>query len=440
MRLGRTATDVVTESGRTTVRRVVAGGIVAGLLLTGSIVAPAGAGAHIRGPRIRRARDQRGHVGHTGRVAGRLTPFRVRDSSFSQGGRLLYWRATLNRSFSVTTFEHQERSLCLLLMGPAHGFVSGRVCLVAGAKPGDSPRLVYQKVLHGKASPGHFIGSLAKPNGTSFTATFSPADIGHTYDSLRWQVLNSVAPPACTPKRGSGCHTTYPHQARLLRMHTPRLVGCVAGGSSLVFSGPSNRKEIALTFDDGPWNDPPTADFLDVLEQNHAVATFFEIGDQISTYDPGGTLEKRMLADGDMIGDHTWTHPNMTGLSASEQTSELEMTANAISQATGGFHTCIWRPPYGSQNSSLVSLARSLGLITIIWDVDTQDWKEPGTATIYQRAVSGAHNGAIILQHFGGGPRQETLAALPEEISTLRSEGYRFVTIPQLLGLRLLYK
>ena len=134
------------------------------------------------------------------------------------------------------------------------------------------------------------------------------------------------------------------------------------------------------------------------------------------------------------------TVADMTGLSASEQTSQLEMTANAITQATHGFHTCIWRPPYGSQNSSLVSLARSLGLITINWDVDTVDWSTPGTATIYQRAVDGAHNGAIILQHFGGGPRQETLDALPEEITTLRSEGYSFVTIPELLGLHLIYK
>jgi peptidoglycan/xylan/chitin deacetylase (PgdA/CDA1 family) len=85
-------------------------------------------------------------------------------------------------------------------------------------------------------------------------------------------------------------------------------------------------------------------------------------------------------------------------------------------------------------------VARSLGLLTIQWDVDTVDWSRPGTATIYQRAVSGAHNGAIILQHFGGGPRYQTFDALPAEINTLRREGYRFVTIPQLLGLRLIYR
>jgi peptidoglycan/xylan/chitin deacetylase (PgdA/CDA1 family) len=146
-----------------------------------------------------------------------------------------------------------------------------------------------------------------------------------------------------------------------------------------------------------------------------------------------------MLADGDMIGDHTWTHPDMTRLSASAQRSQLVQTMQAIQQKTG-FRTCIWRPPYGAFNAPLVSLARSLGLITIQWDVDTVDWSLPGTPTIYQRAVSGAHNGAIILQHFGGGPRYQTLAAVPHEITTLRREGYRFVTIPQMLGLRLIYK
>ncbi|HZU61465.1 MAG TPA: polysaccharide deacetylase family protein, partial [Solirubrobacteraceae bacterium] len=197
--------------------------------------------------------------------------------------------------------------------------------------------------------------------------------------------------------------------------------------------------DIALTFDDGPWPDPPSIDFVRLLHRDHVPATFFEIGDQISQYDPTGSVERQMLADGDIIGDHTWTHPNMTQLSPSEQRSELLQTVQAIQRKTG-FRTCLWRPPYEAFDSQVDDLARSLGLITINYDVDTRDWTNPGTATIYQRAVSGAHNGAIILQHFGGGPRYETLDALPHEITTLRHQGYQFVTIPQMLGLRLIYK
>jgi peptidoglycan/xylan/chitin deacetylase (PgdA/CDA1 family) len=129
----------------------------------------------------------------------------------------------------------------------------------------------------------------------------------------------------------------------------------------------------------------------------------------------------------------------MTRLDSSTQRSQLEQTSAAI-KAASGFTPCLWRPPYGAQNSGVVGLARSLGLITVNWDVDTVDWSTPGTSTIYQRAVDGARPGSIILQHFGGGPRYQTLAALPQEISTLRQRGYRFVTVAELLGLRLIYK
>ena len=82
----------------------------------------------------------------------------------------------------------------------------------------------------------------------------------------------------------------------------------------------------------------------------------------------------------------------------------------------------------------------ALGFTTIQWDVDTVDWSRPGTATIERRAIGGAHPGAIILQHDGGGDRSETLAALPDEITTLEREGYHFVTVTQLLGQKLIYK
>src|SRR5947209_1608122 len=106
------------ESRHCMVRRVAGWGICAALAL----------GALLPGPAAAAPRKQ-------------LRPFRVRRASLTQGGRLLYWRVTLNHSFSVTTFKDEHRSLCLLLEGPAHGYLSGRLCLVAGAHPGDGPRL-----------------------------------------------------------------------------------------------------------------------------------------------------------------------------------------------------------------------------------------------------------------------------------------------------------
>jgi peptidoglycan/xylan/chitin deacetylase (PgdA/CDA1 family) len=147
-----------------------------------------------------------------------------------------------------------------------------------------------------------------------------------------------------------------------------------------------------------------------------------------------------MLADGDMIGDHTWSHPDMTRLSPAEQRAQLLETAAAIRKATGGFTPCLWRPPYGSVSPSIVRLARSLGFTTVMWDVDPRDWTNPGVPAIYGNVITNARDGAIVLQHFGGGPRYETVAALSLEIATLRREGYTFVTVAQMLGLRLLYR
>jgi peptidoglycan-N-acetylglucosamine deacetylase len=81
-----------------------------------------------------------------------------------------------------------------------------------------------------------------------------------------------------------------------------------------------------------------------------------------------------------------------------------------------------------------------MGFTTIQWDVDPQDWRRPGTDAIYANVVGHAHPGAIVLQHDGGGDRSETLAALPREIATLRSRGYRFETVTALLGQRLIYR
>ena len=315
------------------------------------------------------------------------------------------------------------------------------MCVAPPAGKGGGPRLVYRSAKATKPGWQIISATVKRPTSSQLIATFLPSEAHIAYQPLHWQVLSSVAPPACTPTTHNPnlCANVYPAKPRTAKLHNPIPVGCAPSGPSLVFSGPSNKHDIALTFDDGPWNDPPTIDFLKVLEHYHVPATFFEIGDQIGTYDPTGSLERRMLADGDMIGDHTWTHPDMTQLSPSQQRSELQLTINAIQQKTG-FRTCLWRPPYEAFDSQVDSLARSMGLLTINYDVDTQDWTLPGSTVIYQRAVNGARNGAIILQHFGGGPRQETLAALPHEITTLKARGYHFVTITQMLGLKLIYK
>lgn len=190
-------------------------------------------------------------------------------------------------------------------------------------------------------------------------------------------------------------------------------------------------------FDDGPWYDTPR--FLALLEREHVPATFFEIGEQIAEYGEGGGLERRMLRDGDMIGDHTWSHPDVAGAGAFAR-SEILRAAEAIRRATRGFTPCLFRAPYGAVSPALLAEVRSLGFTTIQWDIDPRDWSLPGVAEIERDVLVYAHPGAIVELHDGGGPRYETLEALPAIIRGLRKRGYRFVTVTELLGYPLIYK
>jgi peptidoglycan/xylan/chitin deacetylase (PgdA/CDA1 family) len=147
-----------------------------------------------------------------------------------------------------------------------------------------------------------------------------------------------------------------------------------------------------------------------------------------------------MLADGDMIGDHTWSHTDLLGLSAAEQREQLLLAADAIRKATGGFEPCLFRAPYGAVDRSLLKLARSMGFTTIQWDIDPRDWALPGESKIIEDVLANAHNGGIVEEHFGGGPRYETLDALPEEVAGLRMRGYQLVTLTQMLGYKLVYR
>lgn len=369
-------------------------------------------------------------------------PLSVAGYSLTQNGQQLIWRLTLTAPFSPGALRPSGRTLCLLIERARTAAITGQLCVIGPRAGRRNPRLVYSAVANGATGTGRVIAAtVSRASTRSLTASFLPGEVNNTYKALRWQVRNTLTPSLCTspPAGGGPCTSLYPARPALTKLHTPRLVGCVPKGPSVVYSGSARRHEVALTFDDGPWSQPPAIKFVDLLARYHVPATFFEIGSQLRTYDRTGTVQRKMLANGNMIGDHTWNHPDMARLSPSAQRSELERTAAAIRRATG-FTPCLWRPPYGAVNRTAIAEARSLGLLTIQWDVDPVDWKMPGATTIYQRVVGAAHNGAIILQHYGGGPRYQTYDALPREIRTLRARGYKFVTVAQMLGLRLVYR
>jgi peptidoglycan-N-acetylglucosamine deacetylase len=378
-------------------------------------------------------------------TAGEIVPvpLAVQAASVAQDGQNLVWQVELSAPFSPAGLRRDGRSLCLQIEAASTGSPAGEVC-VAGPRRGErSPALLYSPMT--RAGPGPAVAidaTVTRPSNRELTASFLPASVGFKYRPLRWQVISTLTAPGCAPAViGPGrCESLFPATPALLALHTPRLVGCVATGRDWVFTGPRNAHEIALTFDDGPWYEPPTAQFVNELARLHAPATFFEIGEHIPTYDPHGAVERQMLANGDMIGDHTWSHPDMVGLSAAEQRREISLAAEAIRKATGGFEPCLFRAPDGAVDPSLLALARSMGFVTIQWDIDPRDWALPGENAIIDNVLANAHDGAIIVEHFGGGPRYETLDALPAEIAGLRKRGYQLVTLTQMLGYKLVYR
>jgi peptidoglycan/xylan/chitin deacetylase (PgdA/CDA1 family) len=238
------------------------------------------------------------------------------------------------------------------------------------------------------------------------------------------------ASPAGAP--GVSAPTAHTASAAPTPQARYRIVGCNSRGVAGAFRHGPGRREVAIGFDDGPWGD--TGAFVRMLERSHARATFFLIGGQLSgTY--RATL-LRELRDGDVLGDHSFSHPDLTR--SGGVYGQLRHTIQAIRSLTG-YTPCVFRPPYGAYDGSVLSSARSLGLATVIWNVDPRDWALPGTAAIERGVLSQVQPGSIIISHDGGGPRGQTLAAYPRIIAALRARGYRIVTIPELLGFRPVY-
>ncbi len=206
-----------------------------------------------------------------------------------------------------------------------------------------------------------------------------------------------------------------------------KAVSSVLAYTPFVKAGSATRRDIALTFDDGPG--PYTPQVLSVLERFHVRATFFVIGKMLRYFSESTVREIR---DGDVIGDHTESHPMMATLSAHDQREELFEQIARI-ELLDGPRPFLFRPPYGSFDAATLRQLHALHLLMVLWSADTDDYLQPGVPTIVQRALEGAHPGAILLMHDAGGVRTQTIAALPLIITKLRARGYNLVTVPQLL-------
>ncbi len=195
---------------------------------------------------------------------------------------------------------------------------------------------------------------------------------------------------------------------------------------------PSNKeKVIALTVDDGPWP-KTTLEMLDIFQKNHVKATFFWVG---SALQENPEIGKRVVAEGHAIGNHTWHHwyRNMDEATAK---SEIERTNDLIYQTTG-VKTSFFRPPGGYLNNGLAAYAKSQKNSVVMWSVTSADTDPHAKYQVFVKNVlRDAKPGAIVLMHDGGGNRYRTVKALPEIITGLKQQGYRFVTVPELLEMQ----
>ena len=140
---------------------------------------------------------------------------------------------------------------------------------------------------------------------------------------------------------------------------------------------PRRPGEIALTFDDGP-NPTWTPRLLDILAAHNVHATFFMMG----SYAKGEAALVRRISDaGHLIGNHTWSHPNLARSASSRVLDELTRTNDILSQITGNL-VRYFRPPFGARRPYVLRLARQLGLIPVTWNAMTSDWSEPSADKI----------------------------------------------------------
>lgn len=189
---------------------------------------------------------------------------------------------------------------------------------------------------------------------------------------------------------------------------------------------PTAQKAIALTFDDGP-NPKTTPELLEALKAKNVKATFFVLGENVKAHPE---LVERALREGHEIGSHAYTHRHLKDLSQAECAEELDKTEALIKTVAPS--PKLFRPPGGLYNDTVLDEAQKRGYTTVLWSVDTLDWKRPSVDYVVKTALDKAKSGGIILMHDGLYPLP-TPKAIGRMIDRLREEGYAIVTVGELL-------
>jgi len=191
-------------------------------------------------------------------------------------------------------------------------------------------------------------------------------------------------------------------------------------------------RQIALTYDDGP-NDPYTLRLLEVLALHRVKATFFLVGRYVRQHPE---IVREIVQAGHVVGNHTFTHPLLTFKSETEIRQELSDCRIALQDAIGE-PSNLFRPPFGGRRPAVLRSARDLDLQPVMWNVTGYDWNSPPAKVIERKVTRQIRGGDVVLLHDGGhkqmgADRSQTVIATDRLISIYTSQGYEFVTVPQM--------
>ena len=196
----------------------------------------------------------------------------------------------------------------------------------------------------------------------------------------------------------------------------------------------ANPRDLALTFDDGP-NDPHTLNLFEVLAKHDVRATFFMIGGYVQQRPQ---IAREVAQAGHALGNHTFTHPNLIFCSEMQTRIQLAECNRAIEDVVGQSPT-LFRPPFGGRRPITLRIAGELGLAPVMWNVTGWDWNAHSSEAVERKVAKQIHGGDIILLHDGshrqlGLDRSHTVAATDRLVARYKREGYRFVTISEIVA------
>ena len=283
---------------------------------------------------------------------------------------------------------------------------------------GDTPRTLDRETLRARREAARRRSRLARRRGLVVVAAALTALVGVLVAGAGGGGRGHGA----APQNVGGGHAA-PRGRTAHGAGSPANLEALVAAGKPVYCGAGRQRLVALTFDDGPG--PYTKFAIDELTRAHARATWFLVGRNLQ---PNAARLPQELALGE-LGDHTWTHPPLTGLSPDAASSEIQRTRDAVAAAAGR-QVRLFRPPYGLRNGGIDATVRRLGMVDVIWSVDSLDSAGADKHGIARAVIENLRPGAIVLMHENRG---QTIQALHRILPAVRRKHLQPVTLTELL-------